>query len=360
MPKLRPGVGSIPPYEAGRPIEEVARSLGLAPDEVIKLASNEYPLPPFPEVIEAMKGVLNGVNRYPDNGWYELARAVAEWVGVEPDQLMFGGGSSELIRIFALALGGPGTSVVYPWPSFVIYRLAPKVAGSETIEVGLTGAGGLDPDALAAAIRPDTTLLYICNPNNPTGAYLSADAVKGLIDRVPESVLVVVDEAYHEYVTAPDYTTAVGEALARPNVVVTRTFSKIFALAALRIGYAIGRSETLLELRRAQAPFTVGTVAQVAAMEAIRHPDQVADRSSLNRAERERLEAALADRRLEYVPSQANFVYLRPRPGRSTFDEFLRQGVIVRVLHGDWVRASIGLPAENDRFLAALDGLASV
>ncbi|MGH9199367.1 MAG: aminotransferase class I/II-fold pyridoxal phosphate-dependent enzyme, partial [Acidimicrobiia bacterium] len=171
MPLLRPEVQRIMPYEAGRPIEEVARSLGLDPETIIKLASNESPQPPFPEVIAAIARAAVGVNRYPDNDWYEPARALAPVLGVNEENLMFGGGSSDLLRVISLAVGGPGTSSVYPWPSFVIYRMAPLLAGSELIEVPLTSRHRFDLDAMVGAVRADTTLVFVCNPNNPTGTY---------------------------------------------------------------------------------------------------------------------------------------------------------------------------------------------
>lgn len=340
---------------AGRPIEEVAREIGFDPELVIKLASNESPLPPFPEVVAAIAAHAGSLNRYPDNGWHEVARAVGSWQGVGEENLMFAGGSSELLRVFALACGGPGTQAVYPWPSFIIYRLASILVGSEPIEVPLTADRYLDPDGLLNALTPKTTLLYLCNPNNPTGSYLPAHEMKRVIDGAPESVLVVVDEAYFEFATASDYASAIPEALARPNVVVTRTFSKVFGLAALRVGYAIGQPDTLLELRRAQAPFTVSTLGMVAAAEAVQHPNRIAERVEANRSERERLEAELSARRIEFVPSQTNFVYLRPAPGRNLEPDFLRRGVIVRPFGEDWLRVTVGTPDENGRFLSELD-----
>lgn len=344
------------PYEAGRPIEEVARSLGLDPETIIKLASNESPQPPFPEVIAAIARAAVGVNRYPDNDWYEPARALAPVLGVNEENLMFGGGSSDLLRVISLAVGGPGTSSVYPWPSFVIYRMAPLLAGSELIEVPLTSRHRFDLDAMVGAVRADTTLVFVCNPNNPTGTYLTSNDISGLIDRVPAQVMVVIDEAYFEYVTASDYATSIPEALQRSNVVVTRTFSKIYGLAALRIGYAVGRAETLRELRRAQAPFTVGSLAQAAAVEALKYPARLEERRRINTEERNRIEKEFEAREVEYIPSQANFVYLRPRVDHvPTYDRFLEAGVIVREMEDGFVRVTVGLPEENDRFLSALD-----
>lgn len=222
----------LPPYVAGRPIEEVADEFGFDPRSVVKLASNESPLPPFPEVVEAIAAHAGTLNRYPDNGWHEVARAVGEWLDVDEKNLMFAGGSSELLRVFALAVGGAGTSAVYAWPSFIIYRLASVLAESEPIEVPLTADHQLDPEGLVEAIRSDTTVLYLCNPNNPTGSYLGFDRMKEVIDRVGDSALVVIDEAYFDYVTARDYASAIPEALARPNVVVTRTFRRSSAWRA--------------------------------------------------------------------------------------------------------------------------------
>lgn len=353
---MRPEVSRIVPYEAGKPIEEVARSIGLDPATIVKLASNESPQPPFPEVVAAIATAANRVNRYPDNDLFELAGVMAPILDVDRENLMFGGGSSDLLRVISLAVGGPGTSAVYAWPSFVVYRMAPLLAGSDLIEVALTDDQRFDLDAMVDAIRANTTILFVCNPNNPTGSYVSSSDLSKTIGRVPEHTLVVIDEAYFEYVTASDYATAMPEALLHPNVVVTRTFSKIYGLAGLRIGYAVGRAETIRELRKAQGPFTVGTLAQVAAVEALKYPARLDDRSRSNAEERSRIEKELEARQVEYVPSQANFIYLRPKVDRTpTFEMFLKAGVIVRDMGDGFVRVTVGLPEENDRFLSALD-----
>ncbi|HEY7564121.1 MAG TPA: histidinol-phosphate transaminase [Acidimicrobiia bacterium] len=354
MPRLRTSVSALTPYQAGRPIEEVARSLRLDPADLVKLASNESPQPPFPEVVEAITAAASEINRYPDNDCYEPTRALAPLLGVGEDHILFGGGSSDLLRTIALAVGGPGTTAVYPWPSFIIYRVAPLLAGGDTVEVPLDGELRHDLGAMLDAIRSDTTVVFLCNPNNPTGTYLAHSDVTSFIASVPPETLVVVDEAYFEYVTEPDYATAIPEAIARSNVVVLRTFSKIYGLAALRVGYAVGQPETLAGLRRAQGPFTVSSLAQVAAVEALKHPDRVAERCRLNRDERSRIEKELAARGVEYAASQTNFVYVRPTVGPSTA-ELLKRGVIVREMSDGFIRVTIGLPEENDRFLSALD-----
>jgi histidinol-phosphate aminotransferase len=341
---MRPGVAKIPPYEAGRPIEEVARSIGLDPATVIKLASNESPSPPFPEVVEAIAAAAAGSNRYPDNDWHRLAEAVADRLQIDPDHLMFGGGTSELLRVISLAVGGEGTSAV--------------LAGSATVEVPLTADYHLDLDAIAGAVRDDTTVVFLCNPNNPTGTHRSAADVAGFIDSISQRTLVVVDEAYFEYVTASDYRSALGLALERPNVIVLRTFSKIYSLASLRVGYAIGQPPTLADLRRAQAPFTVNGLAQAAALTAVQYPNRVAERAEFNAVERGRVEKALRERQVEFVPSQANFIYLHPDGiNDDTFQAFLHLGVIVRQFGGGWIRVTIGSVEENERFLQALDSV---
>jgi histidinol-phosphate aminotransferase len=232
------------------------------------------------------------------------------------------------------------------------------LAGSTSIEVPLTPDYRLDLDAMADAVRGDTTVVFLCNPNNPTGTHRSAADMAGFIDSVPKSVLVVVDEAYFEYVTAPDYRSALGIAVERPNVIVLRTFSKIYSLASLRVGYAVGQPSTLSDLRRAQAPFTVSGLAQVAALTAVRYPNRVAERAEFNAAERSRIEKALEVRKVEYVPSQANFVYLHPVGiDDGAFQAFLHLGVIVRQFGAGWIRVTIGSVEENERFLQALDAL---
>ncbi|MFP5332019.1 MAG: pyridoxal phosphate-dependent aminotransferase, partial [Acidimicrobiia bacterium] len=271
---------------------------------------------------------------------------------VDPDHVWVGGGSSELLRVIAMAVGGPGTSAVYAWPSFVIYRLASTLSMSDRVEVPLVDHRH-DLDGLAEAIRPDTTVVYVCNPNNPTGTHVSADELAAFVERIPERVLVVIDEAYHEYATAGDYGTAVPLAVERPNVVVTRTFSKIHGLAALRVGYGIARPDVIVELRKAQAPFTVTSLGQAAAVESLQQSEAIASRAAANASERERMSATLAESGVPVVPSQANFLFFRLPDLADPAAAFLRFGIIVRVLGGG-VRVTVGTPQENDRFLAAV------
>jgi histidinol-phosphate aminotransferase len=356
MIRVRPDVQSIAPYRPGRPIADVAREYGFDPAEIVKLASNESPLPPVRQAMAAMVEAVGGINRYPDNDCHDLRIGLASHLGVEPDHTWVGGGSSELLRVIATALGGVGTTAVYAWPSFVIYRLATVLSGATPREVPLTDGHSHDLDAMRAAIDDTTTVVYLCNPNNPTGTYVSGDAIGGFIESVPDDVLVVVDEAYQEYVTADDFATAVPHALRRPNVIVTRTFSKVYGLAALRVGYGIARPETITELRKAQAPFSVTSIGQVGALASMAAGEEIARRVQANASERSRLEGELTDLGIEYVPSQANFVYLRLGAStEATAAAFIRHGVIVRPFGDGWIRVSVGTADENDRFLAALD-----
>lgn len=354
MPRIRPEVSALRPYVPGRPIEDVAREFGFDPRDVVKLASNESPLPPYPEAEVAMRTHVGDANRYPDNDCHDLKLALSEHLAVPADHVWVGAGSSELLRVAATAVGGHGTSAVYAWPSFSVYRLAAVLAGSSTIEVPLGPGLVHDLDAMAAAIRPDTSLVYVCNPNNPTGTLLDPGDVERFVASVPDRVLVVLDEAYHEFVTDADRHSGIRHALARENVIVTRTFSKIYGMAALRVGYAIGRPGTLTELRKAQAPFTVTALGQIAAVESLRHPDETSRRASENAEGRAHIESHLASLGLEYLPSEANFVYFRMSGYPDPAVEFLRHAVIIRPVDGEWVRVTVGSPEENERFLEAL------
>jgi histidinol-phosphate aminotransferase len=215
---------------------------------------------------------------------------------------------------------------------------------------------GHDLDAMLGAIREDTSVVYVCNPNNPTGTVVSGDLIEGFVEAVPDSVLVVIDEAYHDFVTDPTYRSAVPLAVGRPNVVVLRTFSKIYGLAAHRIGYVLGQSPTLTNLQRTQAPFTVSTVAQAAAMASLGQPDELEKRRAANAASRHQMLGALAERGLLHTTSETNFVYfMLEGKGRSIGDEFLERGVIVRPMSRGWIRVTLGNPEENRRFVAVLD-----
>ena len=354
MEFLRSDLSEIALYKPGPPLSELAREFGFDLDSVVEVATNENPYQPLEAVREAMARAVSGVNRYPDMGAARLRSGLSAHLGVGPENLWCGAGSSELIRLIALAVGGPGREAVFGWPSFAMYPLCARYAMMTPVTVPLTADHGLDPDRLLSAIGPDTVLVYICNPNNPSGTYLASDDVRRLIEGIPERVLVVMDEAYHEYATASDYRGTVDEAAERPNLVTLRTFSKIYGMAALRVGYAVGRPETIQQLRKVQSPFTVSSVGQVGAVETLRHQDQIAERVAENARERDRIQRGLADLGITHVESQTNFIYFTVGlDSQETAEGFLRHGLVLRAYPGDWARVTVGTPAENDRFLAA-------
>ncbi len=355
MPAFRKDLSSIGVYSPGKPIEEVMREYGVT--DIVKMASNECPQEPFAEVQDAIAVAARESHRYPDTAAYNLSIDIANHHGVQPDQVWVGPGSTPILVSIALAMGGPGTSAVFSDQSFIMYTIATAYAGAEAIRVPIGSDLRMDVDGLVAAVRPDTTVLYLCNPNNPTGTHISADTVSRLLDNVPSDVLIVVDEAYEEYATAPDHASAIPLAVERDNVVVTRTFSKIYGLAGLRIGYVIGAAATIAELRRLQPPFATTNVSLAAARAAMGHQELVADRVKDNAAGRDQLTAGLRALGVDCVDSQANFVLMGPVADAAAVSEkLLHQGVIVRPF-GDRIRVTVGTDVENRRFLAEFEEL---
>jgi histidinol-phosphate aminotransferase len=331
------------------------RTYGL--DSVAKLASNENPDPPWPEVQQAIADEVAGVNRYPDNAKPDLTAALAKHLGVPGDRIWCGGASNELTLITALSMGGPGTSAVHAWPSFGLYMTGPLAAFAESIAVPLTADHRHDLDAMLAAVRDDTTTVFVCNPNNPTSTHVGGDALETFIDALPDDVLVVVDEAYHEFVTADDYRSMLPLAAERDNVLVTRTFSKAYSLAGLRVGYGVTSPENIHELRRIQLPFSVTTLAEAGAVEALRHQDRVADMRDSARAGIRFLTEGLRERGYAVAESQTNFVYadFGERAGEIN-GGLLARGVIVRpVFPPSFLRINTGTQDEMERFFSALD-----
>jgi histidinol-phosphate aminotransferase len=358
VPTYRSDLESIPRYVPGKPIDEVVLEFGLT--QIHKLASNECPTEPFPEVVDAITQAASGVNRYPDTMSGDLVADISALHGLVPDTVWVGSGSSDVIRSIATAVGGPGTSAVFATPSFIMYTIVTLITGADPIAVPLTSNFGHDLEAMLSAVRDDTTLVYVCNPNNPTGGHLPGADVRSFIEALPERVVVIVDEAYAEYATAPDYESLIGVASQRSNVIVCRTFSKVYGLAGMRVGFGVGDTELIANLRRTQAPFSVTSLGQAAAREALRHQDRVAERSRDNATERRLLLDGLADRGLSPADSQTNFVYFEPKGDPATIGrELLQRGVIVRVL-GKGVRISVGTQHENEQFFSALDSVLDV
>ena len=357
MPTYRPEIAGLSPYEVGRPIGEVARELGLDPESIIRLTANETPHGPFPGVAEAAARALSGANRYPDNDVWELSHALAAELGVERENLLFGNGSVALLVDAVSAVGGPGTTVLYAWPSFVMYRFAAIWAGSDFVEVPLDTSHRHDLDSMLDAIDDRTRVVFVCNPNNPTGTIVSHDEVAGFVESVPESVLIVIDEAYHDFVSDHRYETAIRLALARRNVLVLRTFSKIYGLAGQRVGYGVGSGELITGLRKAQQPLTVNTVAQAAALASLGQPGELERRAKENAAGRHHLLGVFDERSLVHAESHTNFVYFKMPfdDSRIASEEFTRRGVIIRPMSRGWMRVTVGTDSENQRFVEVLD-----
>ena len=358
---FRPGILGVRPYAPGKPVEEVQRELGL--DDVIKLASNENPEPPLPEVVAAMQAALGEVNRYPDGSAYKLTRAIAEHHGLEPGCVLLGNGSNEVLDMLVRALVSPGENFVHSQHSFIVYGLAGSIHFETGRAVPMAAGWRHDLPAMAERVDGNTKLVIVCNPNNPTGTYNTADEFAAFLDAVPVETIVAVDEAYYEYVTAADYPQTVPLLAERPNLVVLRTFSKIHSLAGMRVGYGLAHPALIAELQKTREPFNVGSVAQAGALACLEHWDAVADRALRNREQLEWLAGELDRLGLVVIPSQTNFIFctLPGRSGAELAGALLREGVIVRPMDAfgladgeGAVRISVGLPAENQRCVAAV------
>jgi histidinol-phosphate aminotransferase len=355
---FRPSVNGLTPYQPGKPVEDVQRELGLA--RVVKLASNEGPFGPFPAALEAMARAAGELNRYPDGGAYRLHAALAERHGLGLEQVCVGAGADGCIDQLSQAILDPGDEVVCGWPSFPSYVIYARKQSAEATLVPLADAR-YDLDALLAAVTPRTKLVYVCLPNNPTGTTNTSDELDAYFERVPDHVLTVVDQAYFEYIDRPDYPDAVERYLkAGRRVVVLRTFSKIYGLAGLRVGYAVGPRRCIEAMAKVRRPFDLATPAQVAALASIDDEAELARRRAVNVEGLRRLEEIVRGHGLEPVPSVGNFVYADTgADAGALFERLLREGVIVRPLAGfgspTAIRISVGTPEELAVFADALE-----
>ena len=344
------------PYKPGKPLAELAREYGIT--DAIKLASNENPLGPSPRALDAAREALSGVHLYPDGAAYDLRKALAEKHGCEMDQVVLGNGSNELIDLIFQTYPSRQDHVVFGKPSFVCYWLGVTRMGLDHTEVPLRDDVHWDVDGLISAVQPNTKLLFIANPNNPTGAYIGRADLERILDTVPERVLVVLDEAYVEFPDAEDFVSAWELRGRRERLLVLRTFSKAYGLAGLRTGYALGPAGVVDYLQRTRAAFDVNSVGQAAALAALADPEHVLRYVEMNAAERVRVRAALEKQGLRVAPSQANFLLVGfERPGPEVYEQLLRKGVITRPMPPpihEWLRITMGTPAQNDRLLAAI------
>jgi histidinol-phosphate aminotransferase len=357
---VTPSIEQIRPYQPGTPIEEVARRLGAdAPPDIIKLASNENPLGPSPLAIAAAQAELARVHRYPESEAPVLRSALARHLGVSAEEIVLGNGSNELLELLVRTFCSGDQRVVFAEPSFVVYRLACLAHGVPFTEVALDGYTH-DLPAMARAVGPGTRLVFIANPNNPTGTHVGSKALSAFLEAMPADVLVVLDEAYAEYTDAGDYPDGLQFRKQHPNTIVVRTFSKIYGLAGLRVGYAVLPRELAGYVHRVRAPFNVSSIAQAAGVAALMDRQHVARSRALNLAEKAFMQQGLTAMGLAVVPSQANFVLVDvARPAAAVYEAMLTQGVIVRAIPPlpSMLRISLGTRPENERCLAALQAV---
>lgn len=355
--RFQPQLASLPVYIPGRPIEETAREMGLDASKIIKLASNENPFGPSPKALDAMLKAASQSHLYPDGGANRLKAALAARLNLPANQILFGNGSNEILELVGHAFLGPGDDVLVTEHCFAVYPIVAALFGARLVvapDVGFVP----DTEAMLARITDRTRVIFLANPNNPTGALTPAAAVERLLAAAPPSALVVLDEAYVEFLEHPMDLLPRLRSGGQPNLLLARTFSKIYGLAGLRVGYGLASPEVVAAMERARQPFNLNSLAQAAALAALDDGEHVRRTAENNRRERARLEAALQTMGRRCASSHANFVLTHVGDGARVFQELLRRGVIVRPMASyalpEWIRVSVGLPSENTRFLEAL------
>lgn len=353
-----PGVQKLSPYVPGKPVDELARELNLDPAGIVKLASNENPLGPSPKALEAIRAELADITRYPDGSGYALKAKLSERFGLTAEQITLGNGSNDVLDLIARAWLAPGLNAVFSQYAFAVYPISTQATGAEGRAVPAKDHGH-DLEAMLAAIDANTRVVFVANPNNPTGTWFGPDALESFLSRVPANVLVVLDEAYIEFAEGGELPNGL-EYLARyPNLIVTRTLCKAYGLAGLRVGYAASSPQVADVLNRVRQPFNVNSLALVAACAALDDADYLAEGRRVNAAGMAQLEAGLAALDLAWIPSKGNFLAVDFGTDAAPINQgLLQRGVIVRPVAGygmpTFLRVSIGTEAENARFLAAL------
>ena len=359
MLKPKSGVDTIQPYQGGKPIEEVQRELGIT--DIIKLASNENPLGPSPLAVQAIAESAAQVHLYPDGNAYYLKRDLAQHLEVSPEHLILGNGSNDVLQLVAEAYIASGDEVIYAAGAFVVYSLVTKLCSATAVVVPMVNDTH-DLTAMAAAITDKTKVIFIANPNNPTGTMVTADETAAFMEQVPADVLVVFDEAYYEYVARSDYPQTLPYVMEGRNFIITRTFSKIYGLAGLRIGYGIAPPALVETLNRVRQPFNCNLVGQAAARAALKDTAHVKESQKSNAAgkiKRSSIKRLRHDMGFRYIKTEGNFIMLHvEQSGADIADAFLKQGVIVRPMAGygypNAVRVTVGTQQENERFIKAL------
>ena len=351
-----PWLRDLVSYEPGKPIEDVARELGLQPQEIIKLASNENPLGPSPKAVGAMREAIERAHIYPDGGGYYLREAIAKKFGFDRSNIILGCGSNEIIEFVGKAFLNAGDEIITARHAFVVYKLMATLFGAITIEIPDPGYAH-DLEAMAAAVTERTREIFIANPNNPTGTLLSQEEIDRFMEIVPEHVIVVFDEAYYEFLeNPPDTLKFVREGR---NVIVLRTFSKIQGLANLRIGYGLAKPELIQILQKTRQPFNTSGVAQAGALAGLADEEHQQKTRDLTIVGRDFLQQEFAALGLEFVPSFANFVLVRVGDGKAVFNALLKRGIIIRDMNSyglpEWIRVTVGTAAQNQRFIDELE-----
>ncbi|HKU47445.1 MAG TPA: histidinol-phosphate transaminase, partial [Burkholderiales bacterium] len=351
-------VRSIAPYQPGKPISELAREMGLEERSIVKLASNENPRGIGPRTRAAIEAAIGELARYPDGNGFELKQALSKRYGVDMGSIVLGNGSNDVLELVALAFLGPGRAAVFSQHCFAVYPLATQARGARSIVVPAKNYAH-DLEAMARAVDDETYVAWIANPNNPTGTFARHDEIEAFLKRVPERVLVVLDEAYNEYLT-PDLRSDTVKLVKRhPNLVVTRTFSKAYGLAGLRVGYALAHASVADVMNRVRQPFNVNSLALAAATAALDDMEFVARSYAENLQGLRQLEEGSRKLGLDYIPSHGNFITIRVGKAAEVYKKLLRRGVIVRPVGGGYglpehLRVTVGTAQENERFLSAL------
>ncbi|HXX57712.1 MAG TPA: histidinol-phosphate transaminase [Thermodesulfovibrionales bacterium] len=343
-------VSAMKPYVPGKPVEELERELGISGS--VKLASNENPIGPSPLAVSALSAATKNLNRYPDGSGYYLRNALSEKLSVNPDSIILGNGSNELLDIAARTFMRPGDEAVMAHPSFVVYSMAVQSLGGKAVQVPLKDFTH-DLTAMLHAVTEKTRMVFIANPNNPTGTMNKKEEFDRMMEGMPDGILTVVDEAYYEYVSDPDYADSMKWFGKGKDILILRTFSKIYGLAGLRIGYGIAKGYIITEMNKLRPPFNTNSISQVAALHALRDEEHVARSRNMNDEGKRYLYRELERLGLVYVPTEANFIYMPVKGSMDLYERLLRSGVIVRPMGPDAIRVTIGLPEENRRFIEA-------
>ncbi len=346
-------IKTIKPYIPGKPIEELERELGIR--DSIKLASNENPLGPSPLAIKSLRKGVSDINRYPDGSCYYLKNALAEKSGLSPDEIIVGNGSNEIIELAVRTFLNPGEEAIMGHPSFIVYSMIVQAVKGKNIIVPLKNYRH-DLDAMASRITEKTKIIFIASPNNPTGTINTKREMDSFMKKVPEGILVIVDEAYYEYVTSDDYADCMKYSKEGRDILILRTFSKIYGLAALRIGYGFAKNSIISEMNKVRQPFNVNYLAQTAALAALDDEKHIAKTRRINERGKKYLYREMKAMNINFIPTEANFIYIVLEDNRANqiYNELLKRGIIVRPMGSREIRITIGLPGENKRLAETL------